>query len=258
MASGPKGPSRKYKTLAKPSLLSGVNLQDRRADRGGRRARGCQGARWLEKFSLVTYQGPSKELMLLVTVAAARNTPVTWTARRSSPTGPRTGGPPSICHGGRRGADLFEQPGSEIARALLGLEAPAGGTEEADAQPGALWEADEVNCALDRAAHDLGFRHGLRESSEPASGTERLPACPSAFKEYADAGTGSELGGSALEGSNVARAPAYRNLSHPVEDLRQQRVLPQRRLRQCLDLALLNGSDPDHDRVPPRVVVAGQ
>jgi hypothetical protein len=94
-------------------------------------------------------------------------------------------GPPPVGNRRRRGADLVEQPGREIARALVGREAPAGGPEEADAQAGAPWEADEVNRALDRAAHDLCFRYGLRESSEPASGTERPPACPSAFKENA-------------------------------------------------------------------------
>ena len=137
-----------------------------------------------------------------------------------------TAGPPPVRNRRRRGADLVEQPRREIARALVGREAPTGGPEEADAQPGAPREADELNRALDRAAHDLCLRHGLRESSEPASGTERPPACPSAFKEYADTGTSSELGGCPFEGSNVAHAPPYGNLSHPVENLRQQRVLP--------------------------------
>ena len=57
-------------------------------------------------------------------------------------------GPPPVRNRRRLGADLVEQPGREIARALVGREAPAGGPEKAAAPAGRV------------------------------SGSERAPPCP--------------------------------------------------------------------------------
>src|SRR2546430_8417601 len=129
---------------------------------------------------------------------------------------------------GRRGRrpDFGQEARSELAGALACRETSALRREEAHAQPGTLGEADQIDRALDGAAHDLRLGHGLRDPAESAPGAQGSPTRPGALEEDADAGARAKLRDGFLERPGVTLATADRDLAHPAVDPCQQRVLP--------------------------------
>src|SRR3954447_23539225 len=134
-------------------------------------------------------------------------------------------------------ANLPQQARRQLAGALAVHEPAALRREEAHGHARARREARDVGRAGHGAADDLGLRDGGGEPAEAGAGAQLTAERARALGEHADAGARAQLLDRPVERPRIAGAAVDRDLAHAVEHAVEAADLPERRLRERLDLA---------------------
>ena len=170
---------------------------------------------------------------------------------------------PCGCRPGiRRGApsrSSSKQPLGEPDRRFAGLQPAAGGPVELDIDARPLGHAHDVDRPGDAHAHDGRLGHGLGQPADAAAGPELATQRAGALGKDSDAFAVVQRGhGCPASPRRCSRPRSTGMWPISVISAPTELVLPQRRLRQGVDLAHRSGRDRDRDRVPVAVVISDE